>query len=106
MSLQLELNDKNEIISYLKFGGIEDVTLTKYDGLVPDNFEDDFKPLYFMLKDNIIVENPDYVEPQPPKVNPTNEQHILMQQAMTIAQMQQMLTQQNKEIAELKGANA
>lgn len=106
MSLQLELNDENEILSYLKFGGVEDVTLTEYNGPVPDNFEDDFKPLYFMLKGNVIVENPDYVEPQPPEVNPTNEQQILMQQAMTIAQMQQMLMQQNKDIAELKGADA
>lgn len=36
----------------------------------------------------------------------TAEQKIIMQQAMTIAQMQQMLMQQNKDIAELKGADA
>ena len=38
--------------------------------------------------------------------NPNELEQIVMQQAMTIAQMQQMLMQQNKDIAELKGANA
>lgn len=36
----------------------------------------------------------------------TAEHKIIMQQAMTIAQMQQMLMQQNKDIAKLKGADA
>lgn len=36
----------------------------------------------------------------------TAEHKIIMQQAMTIARIQQMLMQQNKDIAKLKGANA
>ncbi|KAF0376448.1 DUF2977 domain-containing protein [Pediococcus acidilactici] len=103
MSLQLELNDKNEILSYLKFGGIEEVRLTEYDGLVPDNFEDDFKPLYFMIKDNTIVENPDYEPTNPEPTGPSDVQLIIMQQAKTIVQMQSVMMQQNKDIAELKG---
>ena len=36
---------------------------------------------------------------------PSELEQIVMRQAMTIAQMQQMLMQQNKDIAKLKGAN-
>lgn len=36
----------------------------------------------------------------------TVEHKIIMQQAMTIAQIQQMLMEQSKDIAKLKGANA
>lgn len=39
-------------------------------------------------------------------IEATPEQKLIMQQSMTIAQMQQMLRQQNKDIAELKGVNA
>ncbi|NVM33683.1 DUF2977 domain-containing protein [Pediococcus acidilactici] len=104
--MKLELNEKNEIISYLKCGGVDGINFTEFDGMVPDDFEKNFKPSFYMLKDELIIENPNYAEPEPPEVNPTNEQQILMQQAKTIAQMQQILMQQNKDIAKLKGANA
>jgi hypothetical protein len=42
----------------------------------------------------------------PETTEPSAVQQIVMQQAMAIAQMQQLLMQQNKDIAELKGANA
>lgn len=45
-------------------------------------------------------------EEHPENVEPSKVQQIVMQQAMAIAQMQQMLMQQNKDIAELKGADA
>lgn len=102
MSLQLELNDENEILSYLKFGGVEDVTLTEYNGPVPDNFEDDFKPLYFMLKDSEIVENPNYVAPKPPEVKPSDlEKQVatLGYQQMVDNQTIDALQQQNAQMA-------
>lgn len=37
---------------------------------------------------------------------PSALQEIIMQQAMTIAQMQNVMMQQNKDIAKLKGVNA
>lgn len=37
---------------------------------------------------------------------PSELQQIVMQQSMVITQMQQMLMQQKKDIAKLKGANA
>lgn len=98
----MELNDKNEILSYLKFGGIEEVRLTEYDGLVPDNFEDDFKPLYFMIKDNEIVENPNYVAPKPPEVKPSDlEKQVatLGYQQMVDNQTIDALQQQNAQMA-------
>ncbi|MFK3657400.1 hypothetical protein ACIPCB_01845 [Pediococcus pentosaceus] len=39
-------------------------------------------------------------------IEPSEMQKIVMKQSMTIVQMQQMLMQQNKDIAKLKGANA
>lgn len=103
--MKLELNEKNEIISYLKYGGVDGINFMEFDGVIPDDFEKNFKPSFYMLKDELIIDNPNYVEPEPPEVNPTNEQQILMKQAKTIAQMQQMLMQQNKDIDKLKGAN-
>lgn len=102
--MQLVINEKNEITAYATVGNIGGVG---YTDEVPDNFYSDFKPYFFLFKNEKIYENPDYVEPTPGlPTGPTNLQQIVMQQSMTIAQMQQMLMQQNKDIAELKGANA
>lgn len=101
--MQLVINEKNEITAYATVGNIGGVG---YTDEVPDNFYSDFKPYFFLFKNEKIYENPDYVEPVPNiPTGPTNLQQIVMQQAMTIAQMQQMLMQQNKDIAELKGVN-
>ncbi|WP_249703538.1 DUF2977 domain-containing protein [Pediococcus pentosaceus] len=104
--MKLELNENNEIVSFLKYGGVEGINFMEFDGVIPDDFEKNFKPSFYMLKDELIIENPNYAEPEPPEVNPSNEQQILMQQSKTIAQIQQMLMQQSKDIAKLKGANA
>lgn len=39
-------------------------------------------------------------------IEATPEQQLIMKQSMTIAQMQQILMQQNKDISELKGVDA
>lgn len=102
--MQLVINDKNEIIAYSTVGNIGGID---YEGETPDNFYYDFKPGFFLFKDGKIYENPNYVKPVTDlPTGPTSLQQVVMQQAMTISQMQQMLMQQNKDIAKLKGVNA
>lgn len=102
--MQLLLDDKNVILGFAKIGTMDGAT--EYTGPVPDDFELKFVPRYYMLKDDGIITNPDYA-PSKPNVptGPNSLQQVVIQQATTIAQMQQMLMQQNKDIAELKGAN-
>ncbi|MEB3377166.1 DUF2977 domain-containing protein [Pediococcus pentosaceus] len=101
--MQLVINDKNEITAYASVG---DIGGTEYSGEIPENFYSDFKPEFFLFKDGKIYENPNYVKPVTNlPTGPTSLEQIVMQQAMTITQMQQMLMQQSKDIATLKGVN-
>ncbi|QDZ69398.1 DUF2977 domain-containing protein [Pediococcus pentosaceus] len=101
--MQLVINDKNEITAYATVG---DIGGTEYTGDIPDNFYSDFNPAFFLFKDGGICENSNYVKPVPNlPTGPTSLEQIVMQQTMTIAQMQQTLMQQSKDIATLKGGN-
>jgi hypothetical protein len=103
--MRLFLDKNNMIIGYELTGASIDGI--EYDSALPDDFYLNFKSSFYMLKEGLIVENPDYVEPVPNiPAGPTNLQQIVMQQSMIIAQMQQTLMQQNQDIAKLKGANA
>ncbi|WP_329504042.1 DUF2977 domain-containing protein [Pediococcus pentosaceus] len=103
--MKLLLDDKNVIIGMASIGSIEGAI--DYNGLIPDGFEEQFKPNFYMFKNNLIVENPDYVAPEPSApIAPNGVQTMVMQQAKTIAQMQNVLIQQSKDIAELKGVKA
>lgn len=59
--MKIQLNDKNEIIACVKIGDINDSV--DYDGELPADFWRNFRPTFYLLKNNMIVENPDYVEP-------------------------------------------
>lgn len=100
--LNLIIDEDNAIQAYSRCGTF--INATKWKGKLPDGFEDDFKPSFFLLQNGDIVENPNYVQPKL-DFGPSSEQQILIQQAMTITQMQQMLMQQSKDIATLKGVN-
>lgn len=103
--MKLVLNEKNEILSYISLGDVDGAV--DYQGEIPEDFYEKFKPEFYMLVDGAIGENPDYVEPSSSlPTGPSDLQNIVMQQAKTIAQIQQMLMQQNNEIAKLKGVNA
>lgn len=107
-TIKFELNDKNEIISYVKQGGIVGIDLTDFDASkLPDDFFDNYRSGYYMLQNDKVVENPNYIAPLPSvSTGPSDVQNIVMQQAKIIAQMQSALMQQSKDIAKLKGANA
>lgn len=101
--MKLVLNEDNTIASYCEMGDIPNSI--DYTGNVPDDFEDKFKPSFYLLKNDGIVENSNYVEPTdtPPDDGPTNVQQVVMQMSATVTQMQQLIMSQEREIAELKG---
>lgn len=59
--MKILLNDSKEIVGYVGFGDLSDSI--GFAGSVPDGFEANFKPKYYMYKDNEIVVNPNYEEP-------------------------------------------
>ncbi|KAF0342071.1 DUF2977 domain-containing protein [Pediococcus acidilactici] len=74
--MKLELNENNEIVSFLKYGGVEDINFMEFDGVIPDDFEKNFKPNFYMLKDESIIDNPNYVGPEPPVISPSEQDKI------------------------------
>ncbi|MCI2961007.1 DUF2977 domain-containing protein [Pediococcus pentosaceus] len=103
--MKLVVDENGMITAYCMVGDIPGSV--EYDNIVPDDFEINFKPSFYMLQNEVIVENSDYVEPTdtPPDDGPTSVQQVVMQMSATITQMQQLIMAQGQEIAELKGAN-
>ncbi|WKF70451.1 DUF2977 domain-containing protein [Pediococcus pentosaceus] len=101
--MKLVVDGNGMITAYCMVGDIPGSV--EYDNIVPDDFEINFKPSFYMLQDEVIVENSDYVEPTdtPPDDGPTNVQQVVMQMSATVTQMQQLIMSQEREIAELKG---
>lgn len=93
--------DENKIITgYTTVGDIEGSI--EYNDKLPDGFKTNFKPYFYLLKNDEIVENPDYVEPEPPVVGPSViEQQLaaLGYQQMQDTQDKQALIKQNAEMA-------
>lgn len=90
----------NEIIDYATVGHISGSVY--YDGNLPEDFNENFKPSFYLLKDNEIVKNPDYVAPEPPVIGPSNlEKQVaaLGYQQMQDNQDKQTLVKQNAQIA-------
>lgn len=83
--MEILLNEKNEIINYAIVGHVDG--FTKFSGEIPEDFIDKFKPSLFLIKENTIVENPDYVAPEPPVIGPSEQDKINAQ--ITINQAKQ-----------------
>ncbi|EOA09451.1 DUF2977 domain-containing protein [Pediococcus acidilactici] len=94
--MKLLLNEKNEISNYILLGDIDGTV--EYDGEIPDDFEDSFKPTFYMLKDGEIVENPDYVEPKPPVISPSEQDKINAQIMLTQAKQKEDQDKFNAQI--------
>ena len=60
--MQIKINADSEIIAYAVIGEVENGITVDCD-VVPENFEADFKPLYFVYKDKKIGINENYKEP-------------------------------------------
>ncbi len=99
----------NEIIEYAIVGHISGSVY--YDGNLPEDFNENFKPSFYLLKDNEIIENTDYVAPEPPVIGPSNlEKQVaaLSYQQMVDSQTIETLQQQNAQMAYqiMTGGNA
>lgn len=73
----IKINDQNLILEYTTIGGLPDSI--EYTGTIPDDFEAKFKPSFYMLQDDKIIENSNYVEPSntPPVSSPTSMQEAI-----------------------------
>lgn len=83
----LKINEQKEILEYATIGGMEGAI--EFDGVIPDGFEQKFKPSFYMLQDGEIIENSNYVEPSntPPDDGPTNVQEAINKLGETTAKM-------------------
>ena len=85
--MKLVVNNKSEIISYITIGDLDGSI--DYTGTTPDGFEDNFKPSFYLLQNDEIVLNQNYVEPKPPKPagGPTTEQQMINQLGLKYAEL-------------------
>lgn len=104
--------DKDQIVSFALIGDL-DKSIEVDDSIVPDDFYRNFKPRYFLMKDNEITVNPDFkdVVYTVPETEPNQEQQILSTLAKQVMDLQLENVQQKqinanltKEIMNLKGA--
>lgn len=94
--MKILTNNKQEIIAYASLGSIDGAI--EYNGGVPDDFEENFKPSFYLLQNNVIVLNPNYTEPAQPTTptGPTTEQLMINQLGLQIATL-------TKTVAKLQG---
>lgn len=85
--MQILINESQEITAYAIKGGF--INGVEFVGDVPNGFMTGFKPSYYLLKDNMIVLNPNYIEPTPTKPNtgPTTEQVMINQLGLKYAEL-------------------
>lgn len=95
--MQILVNDKNEITSYVVLGEIEGSV--EFEGTLPEGFEENFRPNFYLFKDGEIVINPNYQEPVIADPRPSATQQQLAQVAY-----QQMMTTQ--DVTTLQTQNA
>lgn len=86
-NLELIINSKGVIEAYATSGGIDGAI--SWSGILPANFKENFIPLFYALNNNIIIKNPDYIEPTPlkPSNGPTTEQLMINQLGLQVAQL-------------------
>lgn len=106
--LELVLKDDGSIESFSRYGSIEGSI--KWTGTLPEDFEGKFKPSFYLLKNNKIVENPDYIEPTPAKSEPSEQDKInaqlMLNQAQQKKQQDGFNAQMLLQMAQIKGGNA
>lgn len=98
--MKLLVNENNEIEAYSIWGDIEGAI--DFTETVPDDFYEKFKPSFYLLKNNEIVENPNYVAPKPPTDSPSNlEKRVaaISYQQMADSQTISVLQKQDAQMA-------
>lgn len=103
-TVKFELNDKNEIISYVKQGGIVGIDLVEFDeSNLPDDFYENYKPKFYKLNSDKVIKNPDYVAPSDNiPSGPTDTQTFLKAVTGQLADHCEELDKVNARIDELE----
>lgn len=105
--MRLLINEKGEIVSYAISGGL--LGSIDFKGNVPDGFEGNFKPSFYLFQNDSIVLNPDYVAPTTPVAGPSDSDKAIAQLTLQIAQQKAQQDKLNAQlllqIAQLKGGN-
>lgn len=107
--MRLLINEKGEIVSYAISGGL--LGSIDFKGNVPDGFEGNFKPSFYLIKNNEIVINPEYEEPvfELPETQPSSTDKVvaqlLLQSAQQKATQDQFNAQLLLQLAQIKGVN-
>lgn len=75
--MQLLINDQQAITGYVTTGSVEQGI--EYTGTLPDGFEVNFKPSFYLFQNGTVVANPNYVTPVKPTPDsgPTAEQQAI-----------------------------
>lgn len=100
--------DQNIIVDYAMGSGLIGDNVVQYSGNIPDEFYEDFKPGFYMLQDDKIIENPDYVAPSdiPPVIGPSKQDKINAQIMLSQAKQKADQDKFNAEILlKLAGGN-
>lgn len=73
--LQIDVNDKNEIMGYALIGGFDN-GIEIDSSILPTDFESNFEVCKYLYVDEQVKLNPDYkaYEPTIPNISPTTEQ--------------------------------
>lgn len=101
--------DNNQIVSFALIGDLDN-SIEFDQSKLPDDFYSNFKPRYFLLKDNEITVNPNFKDVVVPETGPNQEQQILSTLAKQVMDLQLENVQQKqinasltKQIMDLKG---
>lgn len=99
--MQLLINDKQAITGYVTTGSVEQGI--EYTGTLPDGFEENFKPSFYLFQNGTVVANQNYVVPvEPtPDIRPTAEQESLTAMALQIANQQQHIASLEQALTSL-----
>lgn len=73
--MQLIIDENNIIEAYVRFGEIEG-GIDFDEKSLPEDFYQQFKPSFYLLQNDEIVENPNYVAPEPPVIGPSKQDEI------------------------------
>lgn len=95
----LVLDNNNCIVKYSLIGGLADDNVIEYDeNKLPEDFDVKFQPLFYKLENDEIVENPDYVVPEPPVIGPSKQDKINAQIMITQAKQKEDQDKFNAQI--------
>ncbi|ALC09303.1 DUF2977 domain-containing protein [Lactiplantibacillus plantarum] len=104
--MQLLINNQQAIIGYVTVGSADQGI--EYTGTLPDGFEENFKPSFYLFQNGTIIANPNYVTPVEPTPDsrPTSEQEALTAIAQQMADQQQHIASLEQALTALAQGGA